>query len=1055
MKVSLNNKYNILYILYIFRQIMLSEDELAEIQRIMAEEKDDMPLCNQGTVNEAGLPMDKQDTVSEAGLPMDKQDTVSEPGLLVDRDTCSQSKLTSEQHISQMDYSSYSSDYSSEDEIPLKTLRDKRRAEKDSQQAGTLHSKDKNGNNSDERTDRSTSEESEHSDDSVKDPTFSIKEETKRSGVSHRPRYICLNLEKSRNKGWKKKPTALSSKKRKCPGRPKALKRNNESDFQKATKQSQNTFKAKQIILKYHKKNLEAILASNGLQRKVVTGDGNCFFNAVHESTKVCKDEAELRNVVCDYLEQNQDEFKSFLTKENVTDGDQLSQFLDQLYILRGNGTWSVDLADALPLATANALGRDIVIYSSCRATPVLHIQRHNKDDQNVQECVHIQLGYLKVTGCEHYDAVEALTTPTTPHKRKTTSTEEHKTPQKQSSDTSCPNITPRKQAKYISPQTKRLSRKRGDAKPERWKKNVKKNLRMSGKEYVSSAGQTVEAREIQPTNCGKCRYKCDTNIPEEDRRKIFNVFWGLGSYERQKDFVCQNVTEHSPDRIRTAAQRRRKTARVFSFQINSQQIRVCKSFFIKTLNIGEKYVHTALKSKIAGTFGKVDGRGKCRPHNKTPAAKLDEVRKHIESFPVVDAHYTRQDTNRKFLGCDLTIAKMYHLYTEFCKSKGKKCVGSSVYRKVFCEEYNFSFHVPKKDQCQTCVTYWQAEERDEVTEIMKTEFEEHQKRKTLARGEKDLDKSFAKKKHTYHAATFDLEAVLPVPCSLVSQVYYKRKLSCYNLSVYSLADGKTTCFMWNESEGKRGSCEIATCLLLYLKSLPSANHVCFFSDSCPGQNRNRFVFAALLHAVVTLPNINILDHKYLESGHTQMECDSVHSTIERAKRLTSVYVPSQWDTIVRMARRKNPYFVVPVKHQDILNFKPVAQQILPNMSFDDQGRRVQWMKIVWLQVRKSDPDYLFFKYSFDQEEFNMLKIKSARRGTLAIQDDIPKAYTGKLSISEAKKKDLQSLCAANIIPAEFHSFYENLACSKSASDTLSFPDMHEKVVDSDEDPTI
>ena len=49
------------------------------------------------------------------------------------------------------------------------------------------------------------------------------------------------------------------------------------------------------------------------------------------------------------------------------------------------------------------------------------------------------------------------------------------------------------------------------------------------------------------------------------------------------------------------------------------------------------------------------------------------------------------------------------------------------------------------------------------------------------------------------------MEAVLPTLCSNVSQVYNKRKLSCYKYSVYSLGDGKGYCYLWNESEGQRG----------------------------------------------------------------------------------------------------------------------------------------------------------------------------------------------------------------------------------------------------------
>lgn len=85
----------------------------------------------------------------------------------------------------------------------------------------------------------------------------------------------------------------------------------------------------------------------------------------------------------------------------------------------------------------------------------------------------------------------------------------------------------------------------------------------------------------------------------------------------------------------------------------------------------------------------------------------------------------------------------------------------------------------------------------------------------------KAFDKNFSKSRKDYHTATFDLQSVLHTPCSNVSQVYYNRKLNCYNSSFYSLADGRGTCFMWNETEGKRGSSEIGTCILTYVRSLP------------------------------------------------------------------------------------------------------------------------------------------------------------------------------------------------------------------------------------------
>ena len=104
-------------------------------------------------------------------------------------------------------------------------------------------------------------------------------------------------------------------------------------------------------------------------------------------------------------------------------------------------------------------------------------------------------------------------------------------------------------------------------------------------------------------------------------------------------------------------------------------------------------------------------------------------------------------------------------------------------------------------------------------------------------------------------------------------------------------------------------------------------DHVVLYSDACGGQNRNQIIATSLLHAVNTSKNIKTIDHKFLESGHTQMECDSMHAGIEFAKKRTEIFVPCQWDTVIRMARRRKPYTVIPLKHEDIIDFKEVKSQ--------------------------------------------------------------------------------------------------------------------------------
>jgi len=86
--------------------------------------------------------------------------------------------------------------------------------------------------------------------------------------------------------------------------------------------------------------------------------------------------------------------------------------------------------------------------------------------------------------------------------------------------------ITPRKQVKYNSPKRKFLTRKKNE-KPETWKKNVRKHLRQSGKEYISATGKSVEAKVLGGHSCIKCRFNCGENINKE-RLDIFNSYWNL-----------------------------------------------------------------------------------------------------------------------------------------------------------------------------------------------------------------------------------------------------------------------------------------------------------------------------------------------------------------------------------------------------------------------------------------------------------------------------------------------------------------------------------------------
>lgn len=113
---------------------------------------------------------------------------------------------------------------------------------------------------------------------------------------------------------------------------------------------------------------------------------------------------------------------------------------------------------------------------------------------------------------------------------------------------------------------------------------------------------------------------------------------------------------------MRNKREKRAYTKKCY-FTNNDAKEQVCQKFFTKTLNIGPSVVFDAVnKRNRIGGFDAIDNRGKHEPANKTKPEVLEGIRPHIESFPCLESHYTRKDTNRKYLSADLNIRKMYTL---------------------------------------------------------------------------------------------------------------------------------------------------------------------------------------------------------------------------------------------------------------------------------------------------------------------------------------------------------------------------------------------------------
>jgi hypothetical protein len=179
-----------------------------------------------------------------------------------------------------------------------------------------------------------------------------------------------------------------------------------------------------------------------------------------------------------------------------------------------------------------------------------------------------------------------------------------------------------------------------------------------------------------------------------------------------------------------------------------------------------------------------------------------------------------------------------------------------------------------------------------------------------------------------------------------------------------------------------------------------------------------------------------------------------MHSSIERAKHHGCVYTTNEWMNIMRIARVKNPYCVVPLEYDDFLDFKQI-HGMYQNLKFDNEGKPVKWSKVICIRCIKAEPTIIMVKYDFD-EDYHIVpltKRQTVRKQhvpTSPIPDGpIPQLYTSMLTISEAKKKDLTRLCDEHIIPQQYHEWYLKIPSDECVADKLAEPNEDESDCDS------
>ena len=130
------------------------------------------------------------------------------------------------------------------------------------------------------------------------------------------------------------------------------------------------------------------------------------------------------------------------------------------------------------------------------------------------------------------------------------------------------------------------LPRKR-KSNPILWERNVRKLKRLNGNEYINCTGRTIQSIRVQSSPCiQKSNYEACLSFSENQRKLHFDNFYQLGSMEEQRSFIASRVKAESIELSRTKNRRSpRHFINKYSFSGNGQRIKICKEFFMATLN--------------------------------------------------------------------------------------------------------------------------------------------------------------------------------------------------------------------------------------------------------------------------------------------------------------------------------------------------------------------------------------------------------------------------------------------------------------------------------------
>lgn len=165
-------------------------------------------------------------------------------------------------------------------------------------------------------------------------------------------------------------------------------------------------------------------------------------------------------------------------------------------------------------------------------------------------------------------------------------------------------------------------------------------------------------------------------------------------------------------------------------------------------------------------------------------------------------------------MSSDLNLCKLYRSF----KNKYPDIkVSKRIYRNIFRSDFKLRFGYPRSDTCKQCDFFYNklvAADTEEERKKIEIDSKLHHSKAEQSYDALKKDTDIGRLNSSIVVLCVDLQQVLFCLTLTHSNMFYQRQLSNFNLAIHNVGNNKVSMHLWYECIAKRGSLEIASCIL-------------------------------------------------------------------------------------------------------------------------------------------------------------------------------------------------------------------------------------------------